>query len=293
MSEQEQASSAPEPTHARAPEQAPAPAETDAPADNAADAAPAEAEHTEKPEQPKRDGIKERLGELTRQRREAERERDLYRQMLERQMAAQPPQVQAQQAPAEQAPDPSKFAGGEYDPAYQDALVTYRAEQTLNKKLRELSEQQRRAQAEFEARRREMTFAEREAAVEAELPEYREITLKAAQIINQGNPMVVYAVKDALAALENGPEVYAHLGQNESVARRIKNMVHPADAVVEIGRIAERLKVQREAAASRQTKAPDPPPTVRTRGPAAPTLESAKTFAEFERIRMREMEGRT
>lgn len=291
MSEQEQASSAPEPTHAPAETQVATPAETDAPADNAADAAPAEAEQTEKPEAPKRDGIKERLGELTRQRREAERERDLYRQMLERQMVAQPQQVQAPQAPAEQAPDPSKFSGGEYDPAYLDALVDYRSKKAVTDTFRQMQEQHQRMRAQQDFQQRAAAFMERENQVRAEMPDYDEHANRAAAHFARNGRQYAETIADAVSDEENGPETLAYLGQNEAEARRIAQM-RPAAAVREIGRIAERLRVQREAAASRQTKAPDPPPTVRTRGPAAPTLEGAKSFKDYERLRMAQLEER-
>lgn len=225
-----------------------------------------EATEAAKGESAERDRVKETIGKLTRRQREADRRAEIAEltvQRLLQQMSQQPQQPAPQ---TDTAPDPSKFPGGEYDPAYMISLADHRAEQTFNRKLREASEHQRRAHMEVVARQRETTFAEREATIEADLPDYRDLTNRAAQIINQSNPVVVFAVKDAIAALDNGPEVFAYLGQNEAEARRIRDMMHPADAVVALGRIAERLSNQREAAVKTVTSAPKPPPMVRGQG---------------------------
>lgn len=126
-------------------------------------------------------------------------------------------------------------------------------------------------QAEFETDRQErtqrtkqVTFRQREAEFISKTPDYTEVAYRA-------------PISDEVAALvmesDVGPEVAYYLGKNPIIARQISQLSDRGIAR-EIGRIEERLSLQKAAPATPQaSKAPPPPPKVAASGDSNPTVK--------------------
>lgn len=141
-----------------------------------------------------------------------------------------------QQAPAPVSnPQPEQYAT---DEAYQDALVSARAE-----KLAMEREQQRQIQTIVQ------TFEEREDEWRDEHPEY-DVKVK-----QNGNLPITYPMRDAIYLADNGPAIAMHLADNLAEAKRISNLPPMAQALA-IGEISRDLKSK--PVAPRTTSAPPP-----------------------------------
>lgn len=262
--------------------QTPAPPEADATPETAADAGAADTEGHETSaddagaEQPRKNkgGFQRRIDELTQRQREAQREAEYWREMAMRAVPAQPPSAQAAAPQAPQPPDPSKYPGGEWDPAYQQArdahlrdAAAHEAEMRVWRRMQQaaLAEQQRRVQVDFQAKA--ATFQERQAKFAEQIEDYQEAAQAALDTLGQ-NRAVADTIADAIADSDAAPEVLYFLGKNPAEARALAQMT-PAAAARHIGRIEARIEREREAAKA-ATTAPAPPQTVRGSGRNAP-----------------------
>lgn len=237
------------------------------------------ADDTSKPE-PK--GVGKRIDELTRYRREAERDRDYWRELAMRNQATEKA-AEPEAPPAPPAKLPA-LADYEYDEAkYQAALVEFtRAEARREAEAVLKAERDRQA-----AERRAQTWTQKEAEFAKEKPDYRErvtdptlpISRSMAQVIQQS---------------ELGPEVAYYFAENRDVAAEIAALPTEAAALA-IGRIEGRLLAQKEAAKAAAaapkpavTKAPPPPPRIAATEPDvmrvtpdSPESDTAMSDAEW------------
>lgn len=219
--------------------------------------------------------VRSRFDELTQYRRNAERERDYWREQALR----RPPEPEK---PAPVAEVKAKtLADFEFDEAkYQTYLyeqVEQRATSAAERKLNE-------SQAKIEAERRAQTFRQREAEFSKTTPDYAQVAHFAP---------IGPAMAQALMALEAGPQLAYHLGKNPEIALRL-NELPPTVAAFELGEINARLKAEREKAkASTVSKAPPPPPKIEGAGdPAVQKDPSQMTDAEFAKWRRRQIAQR-
>lgn len=201
--------------------------------------AKAEAGEPEEPEIPK--GVKRKLAKLTYKVSVAERERDYYRDLVQRgQQTAQPAQVdETAKTLADFAYDEGKYA--QYLVSQAEARAAKTAQQQIEQQR--TREQQQQAQQAFEARAE--AFAE-------EVEDYDEVV---------GNPSlpITPAMADAIRGSEEGPAVAYYLGKNPGIASSLA-MLPPIHAAVEIGFIAGKLRAERAAVQKKTvTKAPEPP----------------------------------
>lgn len=253
--------------------------ETPAPEPAAADAAPGgEAQEQEQQQEsaqadvadPNRKprGVQARIDEITRGRYEAEREAAYWRGI-----ATGKGQDPSQQQPAQPAakPTPDKFA--DYA-EYIEALTDWKTDQKVSQALaaREAQEQEARQRAEAEARA--TTWAERQQAVRAALPDYDEVLSAAADI-----PVTAH-VREVLLDSEQGPRIAYHLAQHPDEAARI-NALPPLAAARELGRLEAALTTAPKPPAPR-TVSNAPPPITPVRGTGGRFEKAPESMTDSE-----------
>jgi hypothetical protein len=230
--------------------------------------APAETEPKAEEPPPKKPTVQDRIDELTRARREAEREREYWRQEA---LKARP---QEERKPAQADPDaepnPEDFQYGEADPAYIRAITAHTTRQTI----RQENERQRRATQEQAVAQ---TWQQRSADFAKDHPDFFER-------VYSDDVVITPAMTDAIATSEEGPRVAYHLAQNPDEARRIAALT-PIAQVREIGRLESKLAQPVEAKPEPKTVSDAPPPAPQARGLRGQFKPPADTddFAAFER----------
>ncbi len=203
--------------------------------------------------------LDERFAELTRLRRDAERDRDHWRDLAMRGERREPPapQRQAQQptAPAlEKTLADFNFNEAAYRTYEREEIARVASEAAKNEfKAAQDAEARRNRDAQFVARARE--FAKDKA-------DFQEVAYSAP---------ISDAVAETLKGIEQGPELAYYLGKNAEIAHRLSAFPENV-AAFELGIIAQRLKGEREAAAAAAKKvstAPSPEPKIEASDPGA------------------------
>lgn len=216
------------------------------------------ADDASKPE-PK--GVGKRIDELTRYRREAERDRDYWRELAMRGQTAEAPKEPEAPAVATKMP---ALADYEYDEGkYQAALIEF----TRGEARREAEAVLRAERDRQAAEARTRTWTEKEAEFSKARPDYREkvtdptlpISKPMAQVIQQS---------------EIGPDVAYYLAENRELAAQIAAL--PLEAAAHaIGRIEGRLLAQQEVAKTAPPPA-TPKPAVSQAPPPPPRLAAVE-----------------
>ena len=209
---------------------------------------PAETESpdTPEPELPRDDKGRfvpqERVNEITRARRQAERERDEYRTKWEQSQTQTQPAAQS-----EKPPTPEDFG---YDlTAFGAALTEHTVKQARAQAAQEFSQRQQQAsQAQLYSQ-----FGERERPYAAANPGYEEAVQSLASNV-RFDPSTL----EVIAESEHGPAVLHHLAAHLDVADRIARM-HPVKAAYEIAKLEAQVTAQKVKPVS---KAPSPSPTL-------------------------------
>jgi hypothetical protein len=217
-------------------------------AETGADSAPAAAETGVIPE---RDKIQERIDKITREKYDALRESDYWR---DRALRAQEPQAKPE--PVAPAVAPTLEAHGYDEAKYQAALIEF-AKVQAREEAKAILERER---TEREAGSKRAKFEEMQAEFIKSKPDYAEKVLR--------NPSLAITQDMASVIMESelGPQVAYYLAENEDKARAIAQMP-PIIQAREIGRIEARL----EAA-----KAPPPKPVVSKAPPPTPKLDATE-----------------
>ncbi len=222
-------------------------------------------------EKPKKGGIQKRIGELVREREEAKRREEYWREQA---MKGQPKETPK---PTDEKPKVDQFQSYE---EYLEALADYKAEQKMaaREKQREQETQQERATQEFNELR--STFAERIEQVAEKYEDFEEVAFSEDVPISD-------AMVPALLSSEKGPELLYFLGQNPKEAARIARL--PAIAAArELGRLEAKLS---EPPTKRASKAPEPINPVGGRAEAGQD-PSKMTDAEWMKWRESELSKR-
>lgn len=212
----------------------------------------------------------ERVNEITRARREAERERDFLRQQLEHFQQQVPQTRTTSDAP----PDINDFTDF-------NEWASANAEFIRTQATREL--QQQFVQQQDYARQAEVAnhFESRAAAYAAENPGFDERFTSFAQAFQPRREMA-----EAIALSEHGPAVFDYLAQHWDEADRIFRMpLHLA--AVQIGRIEERLS---KPTPKPVTKAPTPAPVL---GGGSTSQKDAARMSDAEWLANERMQRRT
>lgn len=183
-------------------------AQAEAPAEETEEV-PTEAAAEDAPPAPKKKSAQDRIDEITRARREAEREREYWKQVaLAKERGEVPPGQPPQQTPSIFPPRPA-LEQFETTAQYEDALLTWHE----NKKMTMARVQYQRAEADTAL----MTFNERADKLRAEHEDY-DVVIE--------TPVFSPVMRNTLLRSENGPEIAYYLGlpQNKAEADRIRNM---------------------------------------------------------------------
>lgn len=210
----------------------------------------------------------ERVNEITRARREAERRADA----LERELAGLRQNQPAQHQPQSQEKAPS-IADFNYDVDQWSAAMTEyaiaqaetRAEQKITTKTQQ--ERQREAQKSFE---------DRAAKYAADHPDFDKAVEDLSRTVRFPNELV-----EAISTSEYGPAVVHHLAQHLDVADRLSRMP-PHLAAVQLGRIEAQLSTPKPKPV---TKAPDPTPSLGGGSSNAQKDPQKMSYAEYKKWR--------
>lgn len=225
-----------------------------------------EGQQTERDEKGRFKGVQPRIDELTRARREAEREAAYWRQV------AQGAQSPAQAAP--QRPAPENFE--KYDD-YIDALTDWKAEQAVAKRLE--ADSTRKV-----AETRAQTFAERQTQARAAMPDYDEV-------VGGSDTPIANHVGEVILESDLGPQLAYHFAKNPDALMRLNNM-SPTAAAREIGRLEATLFTKPAAPAAPTKKVsntPAPAGTLGTQGRA--TTPALQYLSMDEYMKQRKAQG--
>jgi hypothetical protein len=211
-----------------------------------ADAAPAVTDTDENAEPKRKSGAEARIDELTRLRREAERDRDYWREHATRQTPAKPEAVE----PEKPKPVP-KLEDFNYDEAaYQAALTAH----VTAEAARQVREEFRKEQEQLTAKQRTEAWRKRESDFAAKTPDYKDKAYYAP---------ISDVMADIIKDSDKGPEIAYYLGNNPDESRGIAQMSE-RQAAVAIGRIEAKLEKPSapEPTPKPVSKAPPPPPKI-------------------------------
>lgn len=180
-------------------------------------------------------GVQPRIDELTRARREAERERDYWRQVA---------QVHSSVEAANQKPVRDKF---DSDEAYVDALVDWKTEQALSKRM-----EQDNARKVVETRAQ--THIERVNEAKKTIADFDSVVGASEAPIS---PHIAELIQDS----DVGPKLMYHFAKNPGVLESLNSMSE-RNAAKEFGKLEDRLssaKSEDKPTSKKVTSAPTPP----------------------------------
>jgi len=194
--------------------------------------------------------IQKRIDEITKARREAERERDFWRLQAEQRAAAETQQSVGQKPTLEQF---------DYDQEqYLEALADYK----LQSKLAEKEAQSRTQQVNQNEFQEVQQFKQREYEVMSEFPDYQ-------QKVYANDVPITDTMAKAIRVDENGARVAYFLATYKDIAYRVANL-SPREQFLAIGDISEKINQATSAsAAGKVSNAPNPVPSVSSRGATA------------------------
>lgn len=243
-----------------------------------ADAAPAVNDTDATAEAKRKPGAEARIGELTWQAKQAERERDYWRDQATRQ---QPPKPEP--AKAETPKSFPKLEDFNYDEAaYGAAVLAHTTEESRRIAREELAN----AETERQKTERTKSWKSRESEFRAKHADYEDKAYFA--------PMSDHMVS-IIQESDNGPAIAYYLGNNREESERIRNL-SAGGAAFALGRIEAKLELPPAPASAPKpvSKAPPPPPKIDATEPAVAKDISDQTLsdAEFDKIRKRQIAQR-
>lgn len=190
-------------------------------------------------------GVKKRIGKATRMQREAERDRDFYK---ERALQNRPEPV-ADKPPAD--PEPAvkpKVEDFETDEAFMEALTDYKVDQRLDAREQDGRARDDAAEQQAQFKASSKRLGEQCEALAEEHDDFRKVVMDLPQL-----PVhVQFAVMDA----DESARVLYHLAKNPKEAAAIAEMT-PMSAARAVGRIETKVTPKR---ASKTVTDADPPP---------------------------------
>jgi hypothetical protein len=198
-------------------------------------------------------GVRDRIDELTRSRREAEREAAYWRA---RATGEDPAQTPAPTAAKPKPPEPSTFKTQE---EYIDALTDYKLEQKLTAKD-QAAEQSKAIET------RAGTWQEKLVTARAEIADFD-------SVMNGADMQVANHVAELLFESDAGAKIAHHLAQNPEVLEKLNGM-SPTKVAIQLGKLESSLeKVAPNLVEARTTKAPPPAKHLGQGRSTTPTLE--------------------
>lgn len=198
-------------------------------------------------DKPRGKSARTRIDELTRARREAERERDFYKGLV-----SQPTPI----SPPEGASKPASDSFETYD-EYVDALTDWKVDQKLAKTSSETATR-------TEGMVRQANWSSKMEAAQSLLPDF-------ATVVGSSEVPVSPHVAEALMDSDRGPELAYHMAQHPEVADRL-NKLSPVKAAIELGRLETALA------------APVVKPTTKAPAPITPIRPGATRQADLSKL---------
>lgn len=196
-----------------------------------------------------RSPMQPRIDELTRQKHEARREADYWRQRAE--AAAKPPEAPPKEPTADQFDNYGDYV---------KALAKWEAKGVFEEQTKE---RDTRTAAEKQASARASNWVKNTDALKAELPDYHDV-------VSASEVPVTDVVKDLLLDSDAGPRIAYHLSKNPDVAEKLNAMTE-REAAREIGRLEVKL------AASAPPASDEAAAEIEAQTPVAPTPPARKT----------------
>ena len=217
--------------------------------------------------QPRKATAKDRIDELTRLRREAERDAEYWKAKALSPQPQQEAAPQPQEAP--QAPSPEAYEAGEFDHRYIRDLARWEAKQEVAQAIATVRQEQSQAETAREWQARIAKAAET-------MPDFEEKVMIGGQ---RGEWVCSQEMADAIQATDKGPELAYHLASNPAEAARISRL-SPALQYMEIGKLEAKLTQPKPKTV---TEAPAPPPQSRGSGGQFKPNPDTDDFASFDR----------
>ncbi len=205
-------------------------------------------------------GIQPRIDELTRARREAEREATYWKAV-----ANGNSEGSAQAAPKKPTPDKFEDYG-----AYVEALTDWKTEEVVSKRMSE------RAQAQ-QQEARTTTWNERQAEARTAMPDYDEV-------VGSSETPLSSHVAETILESEYGPALAYHLARNPEVLTRLNGM-SPLQAAREVGRIEASLSSPTAAPTVKTTNTPKPASTTASQGRTTTVDPNKMSMDEYRKFR--------
>jgi FtsZ-interacting cell division protein YlmF len=222
--------------------------------DQQVDAQAEEGQQTDRDDKGRFKGVQPRIDELTRARREAEREAAYWRGVAQQGQA----QTSAPAAPIKPTPDKYNDYG-----EYVEALTDWKAEQAVAKRMEQDSSRK-------VVETRTQTFAERQVAAREVMPDYD-------AVVGASDTPISNHVGEAIMESDRGPELAYHFAKNPDVLMNLNGM-SPTQAAREIGKLEATLPTVKPPVvpSKKLSTTPAPASTTVTQGRATqPALATA------------------
>lgn len=223
-----------------------------------------------KPEPKKKKSAQERINELTRERREAERrEAELIKRLenLESKGKTEPTAVVTEaKAPTPDDVDAEgnpKYPLGEFDPGFARDNVKFILAEERKQMEAEAAIKQRQAAEQQEFEKISSAWAQKIENIEERLPDFAEKGAELQEAFIDIDPVHGDYLASTIMSLEYGPEVLYYLAENLDVAEKIIKM-NPVAATIQLGRLETQFIPKKESK-PKVSNASEPPP-VTTRG---------------------------
>lgn len=221
--------------------------------------------------------FQDRIDEVTRARREAEREAKYWRDVAEGRVQGQQNRQPEPQGP--KPPNPDDFDLGDMDPRYLDAMVDYRVDLKLSSGLDKVRSEV--AQSLHRQAGARVWEASQEAA-RAKFADYDEVVQPTDPVTGAIRWPLSDVAGEELQKMDAGGEVAYYLASHPEEAHRIYRL-DPSSQLRELGRIEARLEMPSRPQAKAATDAPKPA-TSQARGAGGQFSPSPETddFKAFE-----------
>jgi hypothetical protein len=220
------------------------------------------------------DKVQARFDKLTREKYDALREADYWRDRAQRQPEIKP-------EPVKQTPAPTLEAF-EYDQGkYQAALIEFAKQQAREEAKATL----RAEREELESQAKRATFEIKQTKFLKSNPDYAE------KVLNNPRLPVTPEMAKVIWDSDIGPEIALYLADNEEQARAIAFMPQVPMAR-ELGRIEAKLEIAKTKAPPPVSKAPPPTPKIDATDPAVEKEPSDMTDKEYAKWRQRQIAQR-
>ena len=217
------------------------------------------------PEQPaKKGGAQKRIDELTRDKHEALREAQFWREQAAKQQSAQSSQDAKKPARADFADDEGYF----------EALAEFKADQKVAA-YREQSQAERANEAESRHNATRFELYQQRVSDSAEaMPDYHEV-------VGKSDVPAAPHVLESIIESDSGPQLAYHLAKNPDVAERLNDMT-PLQAAREIGRLEAQLAQPKVETPPQKRTTNEPAPINPVRGGNGQFVKPAEQQTDAE-----------